>query len=143
MTAALSNGKVSTGKKGKGTNGTHSSSADSDSGAIRFAIAPYAYSARYPEKQIEIEADVAAALERAKSRLKSSSLLCATGSTYIAGAARRLLLSSAGRKTSGASTKRLSVTVETNEKNGGPSRSTNAQAQSVSSGKVGYKVRRV
>jgi len=89
-------------------------------------------SARYPEKQIEIETDVASALQRAKSRLRSSSLLCATGSTYIAGAARRILLSSAGREASAASSSRLSVTAETNEKNSDSSPSTNAPAQSVS-----------
>jgi dihydrofolate synthase/folylpolyglutamate synthase len=48
----------------------------------------------YPEKDVNIETDVASALERATSRLGSSSLVCATGSTYIAGAARRLLRSS-------------------------------------------------
>ena len=54
----------------------------------------------YPEKDVKIETDVASALERATSRLGSSSLVCATGSTYIAGAARRLLLSSIGLKAS-------------------------------------------
>ncbi len=46
----------------------------------------------YPKKDVQIEIDVASALEHAKSRSGSSSLVCATGSTYMAGAARRLLL---------------------------------------------------
>ncbi len=66
----------------------------------------------YPEKDVQIETDVALALERAKSRLRSSSLLCATGSTYMAGAARRHLLPSAGREAHIALTERPLATVE-------------------------------
>lgn len=70
-------------------------------------------STRYPQSSICVEDDAVVALERAKSRLGPSSLLCATGSTYIAGAARRLLLSSAGWNIVDASPMRPSVTAET------------------------------
>lgn len=43
----------------------------------------------WPELEMHTEADVAAAFESARSRLSSDALLCATGSTYMAGAVRR------------------------------------------------------
>lgn len=99
-------------------------------------------STRYPEKKLHVETEVASAIERVKSRLGSSSLLCATGSTYIAGAARRHLLSSAGREASAASSGRLSVTVET-PADGDASPSAIAPAQPVSEEKIGDEVRGV
>ncbi len=69
-------------------------------------------SARYPGKKVHAEPDVACAIEYAISRLESSSLLCATGSTYMAGAARRILLSSAERDSISPVRRCSSVTLE-------------------------------
>ena len=44
-----------------------------------------------PGLEIHLEPDVPAALSRARSKLKPDSLLCATGSTYLAGAVRKLI----------------------------------------------------
>ena len=68
---------------------------------------------RFPHKQIYVEQAVVSAVERAISRLGSASLLCATGSTYIAGAARRCLLSLAGENNVEASTDRPEVAAVT------------------------------
>lgn len=46
----------------------------------------------WPGLDLHADADVAAALVHAKSKLKSDALLCATGSTYIAGAVRKLVM---------------------------------------------------
>jgi len=78
-------------------------------------------STRYPETELCIEDNVEFALEGAKSRLRPSSLLCATGSTYIAGASRRLLLSIADRTGVKASPDRSSVISGTRRQKDGPS----------------------
>ncbi len=69
-------------------------------------------SARYPGKKVHAKPDVECAIEYAISRLGSSSLLCATGSTYMAGAARRILLSAAEREPNSPVRRRASITLD-------------------------------
>jgi dihydrofolate synthase/folylpolyglutamate synthase len=70
-------------------------------------------SARYPEIQLTVEDGLDSALERARSRLSPSSLLCATGSTYMAGAVRSILLSGADGIGLEGSHNRSSASMET------------------------------
>jgi dihydrofolate synthase/folylpolyglutamate synthase len=86
-------------------------------------------STRYPGAKLLIEENVEIALERAMSQLGPSSLLCATGSTYVAGAIRRLLRSSADGTSVQASSDRSSVILQTKTQQNRLSPSENSPSQ--------------